>query len=62
MKISAKLNMKPILWSIFWASALLAAARFLKGSPALYWIESAIYAGAITTSLWKYERPNCSLR
>ena len=62
MTTCAKLNMKPILWSIFWAIALLAAATFFKGSPALYWIEAAIYAGGITSILWKYERPDCPPR
>jgi hypothetical protein len=42
-----------ILWSLVWAFALIAAAFFFKGNPALYWIEPAILAGAITSLMWK---------
>jgi hypothetical protein len=53
--------MSEILWSLAWAVALCGTAFWFKRNPtpAWYWIESAIFVGAITHSLWNYERRPC---
>jgi hypothetical protein len=39
--------MRLILWSLFWAFALIAAAYIFKGNPIKDGIESALLAGAV---------------
>jgi hypothetical protein len=56
MTASKKYRMSQILWSLVWASALIATAFLFKGNPAIYWIESFIVAGAIFCLMWNYER------
>jgi hypothetical protein len=36
-----------IVWSLAWASALIAIAFFFKGHPAKLWLETAIFGGAL---------------
>lgn len=43
-------------WSAIWALALIAGAFLFKHSGEFYWIEAAIFAGAITHILWRSDR------
>jgi len=53
---SKKYRISQILWSLVWAFAFIATAFLFKGNPAVYWIESAIFVGAIFCLMWNYER------
>jgi hypothetical protein len=48
---------KPILWSLVFALAIIASAFFLKGNPALYWIEAGLTVAALTLVILKSQRP-----
>lgn len=56
MTASKKYHISQILWSLVGASVLIATAFLFKGDPAIYWIESAIFVGAIFRLMWNYER------
>jgi hypothetical protein len=62
MPDSRKLATSPILWSLVWAIAMLAAAFVFKRNPAAYWVESALVVGALTTVVLKAQRPVCRAR
>lgn len=43
-------------WSTIWALALIAGAFLFKHNGEFYWIEAAIFVGAITHILWRAEQ------
>jgi hypothetical protein len=47
------------LWSIAWASTLIASAILLKGNPAKDWVQAVLFIGALTISLWQGRRLAC---
>jgi hypothetical protein len=49
--------MWPVIWSLLWASAIIATAFLFKGNPAEYWIEAALVVGALTFVVLKRKRP-----
>jgi hypothetical protein len=49
--------MKPILWSLVFALAMVASAFLFKGNPALYWIEAGLTIAALTFVILKSPRP-----
>jgi len=54
---SRKPRMWPVIWSLLWASAIIATAFLFKGNPAEYWIEAALVVGALTFVVLKRKRP-----
>jgi hypothetical protein len=48
---------KAILWSLVFASAIVASAFLFKGNPALYWIEAGLTVAALTLVVLKTQRP-----
>lgn len=48
-----------VLWSVAWATALIASAILLKGNPAKDWVQAALFIGALTVSLWQGHRLAC---
>jgi hypothetical protein len=48
---------KAILWSLVFASAIVASAFLFKGQPALYWIEAGLTVAALTLVVLKTQRP-----
>jgi hypothetical protein len=42
-----------ILWSLVFASAIVASAFLFKGHPALYWIEAGLTVAALTLVVLK---------
>lgn len=56
MTNSKKYQRSLLLWSLVWASALVAASFLFPSEPAKYWVEPAILVAAITHLLWKWER------
>ena len=47
MTNSKKYQRSLILWSLVWASALVAASFLFQGKPAKYWVEPALLVAAI---------------
>ncbi|HET9399981.1 MAG TPA: hypothetical protein VFO34_03435 [Candidatus Acidoferrales bacterium] len=56
MKLAWNRNGAAAGWSAIWALALIAGAFLFKHSSQFYWIESAIFVGAITHILWRTEQ------
>jgi hypothetical protein len=56
---SKKLGTSPVLWSLVWAFAIIAAAFLFKGNPAMYWIEAGLIIGALVFVVLKPQRPAC---
>lgn len=56
---SKKLGTSPIVWSLVWAFAIIAAAFLFKGNPAIYWIEAGLIIGALTFVVLKPQRRLC---
>jgi hypothetical protein len=52
-----RLEFSSIVWSLMWAFAIIATAFLFKGSPILYWIESALVVGALAFVILKTQRP-----
>jgi len=50
---------RPIIWSLVFALAIIASAFFLKGNPALYWVEAGLTVSALTFVVLKSPRPVC---
>ncbi len=48
---------KAILWSLVFASAIVASAFLFKGNPALSWIEAGLTVAALTLVVLKTQRP-----
>jgi hypothetical protein len=53
---SKKLGTSPIVLSLVWALAMIAAAFLFKGSPAEYWIDAGLIVGALTFVVLKPRR------
>jgi len=56
---SEKLGTSPIVWSLVWAFAIIAAAFLFKGNPANDWIEAALITGALAFVVLKPQRLVC---
>jgi hypothetical protein len=50
-------SQKAILWSLVFASAMVASAFLFKGNPALYWIEAGLTVAVLALVVLKTQRP-----